>query len=205
MSRIAIACVLAPCALALAGCATAPAKPTVPTVEVESRGVKLQVPESWKKIETTSKFRAFQFEIAATEQGGESAELVIYHFGGPTGGAQANVSRWVGQFHEKGRTVQLVEGKSALGDYVLAEISGTWKKPDGPPFARKTLDKPGSRVIGVILKTVVNGKDDYLFFKFGGPDALIAGQAAALRASFGADASTEKPYQLLGAVTAAQW
>ncbi len=165
-------------------------------VEVESRGLKLRVPASWKRVETDSKFRAAQFDIPAKEAEGEAAELVVYHFGGPTGGIAANVNRWVEQFHEAGRSVTLVQGQSAQGKYVLADIAGTWKKPDGPPFARKTIDTPHSRVIGVVLIATVEDKPDYFFFKLGGPDALVPSTAQALRTAYGADAAQEKPYDL---------
>jgi peptide-methionine (R)-S-oxide reductase len=92
--------------------------------------------------------------------------------------------------------VEIFRGKSQQGEYVLADISGTWKMPDGPPFARKTVDKPGSRVIGVILVTNKGSAKDYYFFKLSGPDALVKNQAKALRASIGADITAERPYEM---------
>ena len=74
----------------------------------------------------------------------------------------------------------MVCGQSQQRDYILAEISGTWNKPDGPPFAQKTVKTPESGVIGVI---VITGKDDardYYFIKFSGPAAVVKSQADAL-------------------------
>lgn len=163
---------------------------------VKAKAITLKVPKDWKSVATRSRFRAAQFSIPGEKPDDEAAELVVYHFGGPTGGIKANVDRWIGQFHEKGRTVKLSQGKSEQGEYVLANVAGTWKKPIGPPFARKTKDTPNSRVIGVILMPEVDGEKDYYFLKFGGPDALVAAQADELRTAMGASEKTEKPYKL---------
>ncbi len=167
--------------------------------KIVSAGViKLKVPESWRQQRTTSKFRLAQFEIPGAKPGDENAELVVFYFGGPTGGIRANIDRWVSQFHEKDRKVTLTRCEGDQGEYVLADISGMWKKPDGPPFARKTIDKPGSRVIGVILIVNANGQKDYYFLKLSGPDSLVKSQAGVLRSAIGADPKTEKPYKIDG-------
>jgi gluconolactonase len=140
--------------------------------------------------------RLAQFEIPAEEPGSEPAELVIYYFGGATGGVKANIERWIGQFHEAGRKVQLRQGKSKLGEYFLADITGTWKKPIGPPFAQRTVDQPNSRVIGVVLIAQTDSGKDYYFLKLSGPDAVVKGQAQALREALAAQPDSEKPFPL---------
>jgi hypothetical protein len=65
-----------------------------------------------------------------------------------------------------------------------------------PPFAQKTIDKPGSRVIGVVLVVEKEDTKDYYFLKLSGPDGLVKSQAPALRTAFGADAKAEKPFKL---------
>jgi peptide-methionine (R)-S-oxide reductase len=137
-----------------------------------------------------------EFEIAAPDLGDEKAEFTVYYFGGPTGGVKANIERWIGQFVERGREVKLKKGESDQGEYVLAEISGTWKKPDGPPFARKTINKPNSRVFALILTTEVNGKQDYYFTKLAGPDEVVKRNAAAFRTVIGADMKAEEVYDM---------
>jgi hypothetical protein len=165
-------------------------------VTIEARDIKLQVPASWEQVRATSKFRAAQFRIPNSKADAEAAELVVYHFGGPTGGIKANIQRWVDQFHEDNRKVDLVKNKWHDGSYFLADVSGTWKKPDGPPFAQKTIDKPGSRVIGVVLVVEKEDTKDYYFLKLSGPDGLVKSQAPALRTAFEADAKSEKPFKL---------
>ena len=163
---------------------------------VTARSISLQVPETWKQVKTNSKFRVAQLEIPGTEADSGGANLIVYDFGGPTGGIKANIERWVGQFHEKDRNFELLRGIGEQGKYILVDVSGTWKKPDGPPFARKTIDKPGSRVINVILIAKRDDKLDYYFIKLSGPDAFVKGHAAALRTAFGADPESEKPFKL---------
>ncbi len=164
--------------------------------EVKAKSLTLKVPVTWQPVKLTSKFRAAQFSVPGKKGKDESADLVVYHFGGPTGGIKANVGRWIGQFEEKGRKVELVRGESQQGDYILADISGTWNKPDGPPFAQKKIKTPGSRVIGVIVITGKGDSRDYYFLKFSGPDALVKSQASALRSAIGVNLKSEKSFDL---------
>lgn len=161
---------------------------------VAARNIQLRVPASWKLVESKSKSRVAQFEVTNSSTGGEQADLVVYYFGGPTGGIEANMERWIGQFYEKDRHVELLRGKCRDGRYVLADISGTWKKPDGPPVARKTIDKPGSRVIGIILIAEKDDKEDYYFIKLSGADEFVKSQAGALRNAIGVDLESEVPF-----------
>lgn len=172
------------------------------TTEVKANALRLQVPESWKKTRSTSSMRAAQFEIPApagddAAKDAEGAELVVFYFGGgATGGMQANIGRWIGQFVEEGREVTLRRGEFKQGDYIVADISGTWKKPDGPPFARKTINKPNSRVINVIAIVTDGGEKDHYFLKLSGPDKVVKHQAEALRKALGAKPDSEKPFKL---------
>ncbi len=165
-------------------------------VTVTARNLELKVPASWKQVASTSSMHVAQFDIPAEKSGDESAELVVYYFGGATGGIHANVERWIGQFYEDGRDYSLVGGKCRSGSYTLLDISGTFKKPEGPPVAQKTVDKPGSRVINVVLVADTAAGKEYYFFKLDGPDALVASQAKSLRTAMAAESDSEKPLKL---------
>ncbi len=169
---------------------------------VTARDIQLEVPKAWKSGRPASSMRVAQFEIQDPEtskDGGDKAELVVYYFGGPTGGIQANIQRWISQFAEPNRKVRTFSGKCRDGSYVLADISGTWRKPIGPPMMRKTVDAPGSRVLGVILiHKNENEEEEYYFLKLSGPDDLVKRQGDALRRAFGADPATERPLALEG-------
>jgi gluconolactonase len=167
------------------------------TEEVKANALRLEVPASWKKTPSRSRMRAAQFKVPPKDGEGEAAELVVFYFGGGnTGGAKANVERWIGQFQPEGRKVTLSSGEFKQGDYIVADISGTWKKPDGPPFARKTIDTPNSRVINVIAVVTEDGKRDHYFLKLSGPDKLVRSQADALRAALNVKKDSEKPVKV---------
>ena len=167
---------------------------------VKARSIELNVPATWKSSRPASQMRAAQFTIPGKTPSNQVAELVVYYFGGPTGGTKANIDRWVGQFHAKDRKVEMSQGKCTAGSYIWVDIAGTWKKPDGPPVARKTIDTPDSRVVNVILIEEAAGKRDYYFLKISGPKALVKSQSSALRVAIGADPDSEKPFRLEDAV-----
>ena len=116
--------------------------------------------------------------------------MLTFRQGG--GVIDANISLWVGQCSAKGREAAVPQGKAGKNEYFLVNISGTFGKTSGPPFASKTTPTPGQRMIGIILN--LEGKNVY-FLKLTGPDATVAAQKDAVRASIGGDADSEKEYE----------
>jgi gluconolactonase len=163
------------------------------TVSIKVRDVTLTVPTTWKQQTPANKLRLAQFLIPAVKGDKDKTELVVSSFGGFGGGVDANLSRWVTQFRSIGRKVKLTQGKSTYGMYFVADISGTYNKPDGPPFARKTKPTPNSRMVAVIL--IVEKKAVY-FLKMAGADKSVVSAARALRTSFGGDPAKEKEYEI---------
>lgn len=162
------------------------------TQVVEVKDIKLTVPKAWKQEKPSNQFRVAQFKIDAAEGDKEGAELVITQFGGGGGGVDDNIKRWINQFEAKDRKAKVSKGKSKLGEYVVADVTGTYLKPDGPPIAGKTKPTPGSRVLNVML--MIEEKGVY-FLKLAGPEKTVTGTAADLRASFGAKSDDEKEYK----------
>lgn len=158
--------------------------------EAKVGDITLKTPATWKQSEPTSSLRLAQFEIPAVEGDKESAELAIFSFGGG-GGVQANVDRWVDQFYADGRTSKITSGKSAIGEYVMVDVTGTYKKPVGPPILRKTEAQENARMLAAIL--AVEGKGNY-FLKMTGEKATVTAAAEALRTSFGGKEADEKPF-----------
>jgi len=163
------------------------------TKTVKAKDLSLQVPADWEQEKPKSKFRAAQFSIPAAEGDKEPAELVIFTFGGAAGNVAANVKRWVGQFAAEGREAKILSGKSDDYDtYVLVDVTGTYNKPIGPPFARKSKPTPGSRM----LAAIVNLKDKGVYYlKLTGPEKTVTQAADAFRQSYGGAAKTEKPLE----------
>lgn len=167
-------------------------EPAADLKTVKARTIELKVPKAWEEKEATS-MRAAQFTIPGKPN---DAELVVFYFGGPTGGVKANVERWIGQFQKEGLKLNMYQGKCAAGSYILVDTQGTWNKPDGPPFARKTVAAPNSRVLNVILIEEQGDEKDYYFLKLSGDQDMVGQQATALRTAIGADIKSEKKFEL---------
>lgn len=165
------------------------------TKNVQARTLQLRVPEQWKEVATTLETRVAQFSIPGEKQD-ESADLVVFYFGGATGGVKANVERWISQFEKDGLTLKMFKGKCGAGRYVLVDTTGTWNKPDGPPFARKTIVTANSRVLNVIVVEEKDDDKDYYFMKLSGPKELVSDQTKLLRQAIGYDKASEKPFEL---------
>ena len=159
--------------------------------EVKVKAITLSVPDSWEQQPASNRLRLAQFTIKPAE-GESEAEIVVYSFGGGGGGVAANVSRWVKQFDAEGREATVTEGKSKAGEYVLVDIQGTYNKPVGPPIRQQTEKTPNSRMLAAIINV---GEEGNYFLKLTGGKKTIEAQFENFRKSFGADKSSEKPYE----------
>ncbi len=149
----------------------------------------LKIPVTWKEIKSRSNMRAATVEIPAAKGDKEKGELAVFIFGPQS--LNQNIDRWIGQFRPDGRKSKTVKGKRKASEdnaYYLVEVSGTWKKPDGPPFLQKTKDAPGYRMLGILIPS----KTALYVIKLTGPDKTVAAQAKALRIAIGGDKKTEK-------------
>ena len=163
------------------------------TTAVKIKSLTLNVPSTWKKAPNANSMRLATYAIQAAEGDKEPGELTVFSFGGGGGDVGPNLTRWIGQFASEGRMSKVVKGKAGENDYYVANISGTYNKPDGPPILRKTKPTPGYRMLGVIL--ILKDKGVY-YLKMTGPDKTIAAQEKALRAAFGGSAESEAVYDL---------
>jgi gluconolactonase len=174
------------------------AKPDAPVAgvrEVEAGDLKLSVPGIWKQQQPSNNLRLAQFAISPVEGDTEPSELVVSP---PIGGTrEANIARWIDQFEREGRELVMSQGKCPQGEYVLVQLSGTYRRPNGPPILRKTVPTPGYRMHGVMLSVTKDGKSGGNYFlKLTGPAKTVIANDDALRASFGADKSKEEKYEL---------
>lgn len=160
------------------------------TQEFKAQDLTLQVPKAWAEKAVSNNLRLAQFEIAAVDGDMEPAELVVFP---PFGGTVAeNVKRWVSQFQSEGLKANFTQGKVAQGSYVLADLTGTFNKPDGPPIMRKTKLAPGYRMLAVMLTAEKGGS---YFLKLTGPEKTVTSATEAFRKSFGADQTKEEKFE----------
>lgn len=155
------------------------------TKEITAGDLALQVPKQWAEEKTSSNMRLAQLRVPGKDD--QDAELSIFSFG-PSDPA-ANVRRWIDQYESEGRTVKIFSGEAKPGKYLLVDLSGTFKKPVGPPIAGNTELVRDSGTLAVML--LLDGTRFY-FLKLNGPKETVAAQRSALRSSFGADAAKEK-------------
>ncbi|MBL8848309.1 MAG: hypothetical protein JNG89_01435 [Planctomycetaceae bacterium] len=145
----------------------------------------LQIPSAWKPAKPSSFIIKAAYEIPAAEGDMDPGILTV---SGPIGGDDAaNIARWVGQFEGDGRESTTSRGTCPQGEYVVVQISGTFKKTIGSPRDGRTEPAPGYRMLGAILKL----KDGNYFLKLTGPEKTVAGAADAFRAAFGGDVTQE--------------
>ncbi len=182
---------------------TAAVKTRVLKVEKKDRAGKvistlqLTVPTTWKDIPLTAMqkrmgIRAATAHIPSAKGDKEKGEFTVTLLKSQM--INENVDRWVKQFQSDGRKQKITKGQTAKKqDYYFVEVSGTFKKPDGPPMARKTKDAPGFRMLAVILP--VKGQGMY-FLKLTGPDKTVMAQTKAMRQTIGGNLKTEKDYKL---------
>ena len=176
--------------------AEAKEKQAAKLTEVKVQDITLQVPSTWKQKQTTSRLRLAQFDVSSSDEKLKPAyqsEIVVYYFGGGGGGIQANVTRWIGQFDGKGRTVKLTHGTSKNGKYLVVDVSGTYNRPIGPPIRQQTEAAPDSRMIGIILQVAEKGN---YFLKMTGPDKVISEHTEHARTAIGAKLSEEKKVEV---------
>lgn len=161
------------------------------TVEVKAGEITLKVPANWESQPPSNNLRLAQFGIPNVE--GETAETELVVFPPFGGSVSENITRWIRQFDPSGAKLKMTQGKSEVGEYYFVDVSGTYKKPDGPPFLRKTIDTPDHRMLAVMLS--VKDQGNY-FLKLVGPSKSVAAAEKAFRESFGAKAEEEKEYKL---------
>lgn len=162
------------------------------TADVKIGELNLKLPKSWVQDDATRPMRLATFAVPAVKGDSEKSEFVISSFGGGGGGVDANITRWIGQFAAEGREAVVVQGKAGENVYFIANISGTYMKSAGGPFSGKTTPTPGQRAINVLLN--LNDKAVY-FLKLTGPDATVAAQLDAVRASFGGKVDSEQEFE----------
>jgi len=165
-----------------------PARAAENTKKISAGDLSLTVPENWKKEPVSSRFRKAQMKVPKVEGDSEDADFVVYYFDGGGGGVDPNIQRWVKSFQPAGRKTKATTGKAPQGEYVFLDLEGTWNKPVGPMVQQRTREMPNARALSVILTT----KEGNYFIRLTGPAKTVAANVDAFRASFGADAKSEK-------------
>lgn len=123
------------------------------------------VSSPWKKAENTGMMT--KAVLTWPVEGAAPIEAKFYDFGGPSGGIDANIKRWVSQFEGKPEVKQeeLTFGGTKV---VLLTASGTYL--DGGPMSPTKTPRPDYTLCGAILA----GDQSNIFIKMAGPKAAMA-------------------------------
>ena len=117
-----------------------------------------QVPQSWKAEQPSSRMRKAQFKAKKTE-------IVVFYFGAGSGGsADANVSRWLGQFKEPKEELSSKIEKKKIKSNTITTVSAKGTYMSGSPFGEKT-PMPNYAMRGAIIEC----KGGPIFIKMTGP------------------------------------
>ena len=146
------------------------AKPVTFKVSVQT----FTKPAKWVEQKIASRMRAAQFGVPGKD-GKVAGECVFFYFGpGQSGGAQANLQRWVGQFAPNPKPLVKTENaKFGSTPVVFLFAEGTFMS--GSPFGGAKVAKPDYAMVAAVLGT----KPGYIFVKMTGPkEAVEVGRVA---------------------------
>ncbi len=139
-----------------------------------------QRPAAWTWVPVNSAMRKAQLHVAdPANPSGPGVDIVFFHFGaGQGGGVDSNVSRWLGQFEEKGAELKsTIESADIKGTKItrVRVASGTFSSgmPGGP-----TTPLPAYGLYGAILESPQGD----VFVKMTGPAELVQAAAPAFEA-----------------------
>lgn len=128
----------------------------------------LEVPGGWEPVKPKFRIIAHEFSLPAAEGDPAPGRMTIST---ATGGTEANIARWIGQFRSpEGGALQgenkKVEKKSVDGLEVhLVDLRGDFQDRPGP-FAPRAVNRPNYRMLGAIVPTEGSGT---WFLKLYGP------------------------------------
>lgn len=116
-----------------------------------------------------SSMRAAEYIV----EGAPEWPLTVFFFPGQGGGVEANVQRWVGQFHQKDGAdskdaAEVTHSKVAGLDVTRVEVRGAYGGGMTLPGKEaQTLDE------GMLLAAIAEGAEGPVFFKWVGPASLL--------------------------------
>lgn len=139
--------------------------------KLELAGGKLLMiaPSNWEKVQPKSGIVQHEFR-APKEAKEDAARITIMQ---ASGGIDANIDRWVGQFEGVEKKDAKIEKKEVAGSKIhIVDISGTFKDSmGGGPFAPGPVKKRENyRMLGVIIETKDAGTT---FIKMTGEQPIV--------------------------------
>ena len=137
--------------------------------------VTVEKPASWKTMPPKSNI--VQYEFRAPAEGEQTARVTVM---GATGGIEANIVRWIGQFEGLTRADAKIDKKTIQKTTVhIVELEGTFKDSmGGGPFAPGPVKKMENHAMIGLIFELEGG--DLVFVKMTGPKKTVAGEREAV-------------------------
>ncbi|RBP46256.1 hypothetical protein DES53_102643 [Roseimicrobium gellanilyticum] len=123
------------------------------------------LPAPWKQAENTGMMT--KAIVNYQVEGGSKLEAKYYDFGGPSGGVEANIKRWIGQFEG---TPEVKREDLEKNGTKIALLTATGTFLDGAPMSPQKTPRPGYTMLGAVLE----GSDSSCFIKLTGPKDDVA-------------------------------
>jgi hypothetical protein len=152
-----------------------------PAAKLSLAGGKLELsaPATWEVVPPKSSI--VQYEFKAPKLAGEDAARITIMQA--SGGVEANIDRWIGQFDGATKNDAKIDKKQVAGTTIhVVDISGTYKDSmGGGPFAPGPVKKRENyRMMGAIIETKEAGT---VFIKMTGDQAIVEQLADGFRKS----------------------
>ncbi len=145
------------------------------TLSFANGKITVEKPASWKTVPPKSNI--VQYEFRAPAEGDQTARVTVM---GATGGIEANIVRWIGQFEGLTRADAKIDKKTIQKTTVhIVELEGTYKDSmGGGPFAPGQVKKMENHaMIGLIFE--LEGGET-VFVKMTGPKKTVAAEREAV-------------------------
>jgi hypothetical protein len=145
------------------------------TLSFANGKITVEKPASWKTVPPKSNI--VQYEFRAPAEGEQTARVTVM---GATGGIEANIVRWIGQFDGLTRADAKIEKKTIQKTTVhIVELEGTYKDSmGGGPFAPGPVKKVENHAMIGLIFELEGG--ELVFVKMTGPKKTIAGEREAV-------------------------
>jgi hypothetical protein len=145
------------------------------TLSFANGKITVEKPASWKTVPPKSNIVRYEFRAPA--EGDQTARVTVM---GATGGIEANIVRWIGQFEGLTRADAKIDKKTIQKTTVhIVELEGTYKDSmGGGPFAPGPVKKMENHaMIGLIFE--LEGGET-VFVKMTGPKKTVAAEREAV-------------------------
>lgn len=139
------------------------------TIDLANGKYVMAVPANWETVPPKSNMVQYEFR-APKDTKDEAARITVMQ---ASGGVDANIDRWVGQFDGAKKSDAKIDKKDVAGTTVhIVDIAGTFKDSmGGGPFAPGPVKKRENyRMIAAIIETKESGT---IFLKMTGDQATV--------------------------------